>query len=40
MHEHGCADESLYQRFRSAGLQAIAGGPAWAWARLADAWWQ
>jgi SAM-dependent methyltransferase len=40
MHEHGCADESLYQRFRRAGLQAIEGGPAWAWARLADAWWQ
>jgi len=40
MHDHGCADESLYQRFRSAGLQAIAGGPSWAWARPADAWWQ
>jgi SAM-dependent methyltransferase len=40
MHEHGCADEGLYQRFCRAGLQAIEGGPAWAWARLADAWWQ
>jgi SAM-dependent methyltransferase len=40
MHEHGCADASLNQRFRRAGLQAIAGGPAWAWARPADAWWQ
>ena len=40
MHDHGCADESLYQRFRGAGLQAIEGGPAWAWARPTDAWWQ
>jgi SAM-dependent methyltransferase len=40
MHEHGCADDSLYQRLQRAGLQAIEGGPAWAWARLADAWWQ
>jgi ubiquinone/menaquinone biosynthesis C-methylase UbiE len=40
MHEHGCADESLYQRFGRAGLQAIAGGPAWAWVRPAEAQWQ
>jgi SAM-dependent methyltransferase len=40
MHAHGCADESLYERFQQAGLRAIEGGPAWAWARLADAWWQ
>jgi SAM-dependent methyltransferase len=40
MHGHGCADESLYQRFRRAGLQAIEGGPAWAWARPTNAWWQ
>lgn len=40
MHEHGCADASLYQRFGSAGLQDIAGGPAWAWMRPVDASWQ
>jgi SAM-dependent methyltransferase len=37
--ERGCADESLYRRFRQAGLSAIDGGPAWAWARLDDRWW-
>lgn len=40
MHAEGCADESLYRRFHGAGLQAIEGGPAWAWARPADAWWR
>jgi len=40
MSAQGCADDSLYRRFQHAGLQAIAGGPAWAWARPADAWWQ
>ena len=40
MHDRGCADESLCQRFRRAGLQAVEGGPAWAWARPAEAWWQ
>jgi ubiquinone/menaquinone biosynthesis C-methylase UbiE len=40
VHEHGRADESLHQRFCRAGLQAIAGGPAWAWARPAAARWQ
>lgn len=36
----GCADASLYRRFQQAGLQAIEGGPAWAWARPTTAWWQ
>lgn len=27
----GCADASLYRRFHAAGLQAVEGGPAWAW---------
>lgn len=40
MNARGCADASLYQRFQQAGLQAIEGGPAWAWARPATAWWQ
>ena len=40
MSAQGCADASLYRRFHDAGLQAIAGGPAWAWARPDDAWWQ
>ena len=40
MSARGCADESLYQRFQHAGLQAIEGGPAWAWARPTTAWWQ
>ena len=39
MHAEGCADESLYKRFHAAGLKAIEGGPAWARARLTDAWW-
>jgi SAM-dependent methyltransferase len=37
--KRGCADESLYRRFRQAGLIAIDGGPAWAWARPEDPWW-
>src|SRR5262249_12780818 len=36
----GCAAESLYRRFGQAGLTAIEGGPAWAWARLGDPWWR
>ena len=40
MSARGCADESLYQRFQHAGLQAIEGGPAWACARPTTAWWQ
>jgi ubiquinone/menaquinone biosynthesis C-methylase UbiE len=40
MSARGCADASLYQRFRHAGLQAIEGGPTWAWARPTTAWWQ
>jgi SAM-dependent methyltransferase len=40
MHARGCADASLYQRLQHAGLQAIEGGPAWAWARPTTAWWQ
>jgi SAM-dependent methyltransferase len=31
MSAQGCADASLYRRFQKAGLQAIEGGPAWAW---------
>jgi SAM-dependent methyltransferase len=40
MHAQGCADASLYRRFHAAGLQAITGAPAWAWARPTTAWWQ
>ena len=31
MSAQGCADASLYRRFQHAGLQAMEGGPAWAW---------
>jgi SAM-dependent methyltransferase len=42
MSAQGCADDSLYRRFQAAGLQAIEGGPAWAWNQLRpdNAWWQ
>jgi len=37
--DRGCADESLYRRFRDAGLRNISGGPAWSWVGPDDAWW-
>jgi len=42
MSAQACADDSLYRRFQAAGLQAIEGGPAWAWNRIRpdNAWWQ
>lgn len=38
--QHGCADESLYRRFRDAGLQAIRGGPSWACVQLSEPYWR
>lgn len=42
MSAQGCADDSLYRRFHTAGLQAIKGGPAWAWNEIRpdNAWWR
>ncbi|HTE83646.1 MAG TPA: methyltransferase domain-containing protein [Dehalococcoidia bacterium] len=37
---HGCADETLVQRFHAAGLKNVRGGPAWSWVTPADAWWK
>lgn len=38
--EKGCADQSLYRRFRDAGLKQVCGGPAWSWVSTGDPYWK
>ncbi|HZT09203.1 MAG TPA: class I SAM-dependent methyltransferase [Chloroflexota bacterium] len=40
MDERGCADASLYRRMYEVGLTDVQGGPAWAWTRPGDGWWE